>query len=83
MAGDEKKTYVRVEAQFSEDGEVHPTCVIWSDGVRYSIQSVQDVRPCVSLLANCAGMRYTVRIGSHVTYLYQTGSRWFVEPKNP
>jgi hypothetical protein len=37
----------------------------------------------VSLLANCAGIRYTVRIGSHVTYLYQSGTRWFVEQKNP
>ncbi len=83
MAEDGKKTYVRVEAWFSEDGSVHPTCVIWNDGVRYSVQGVLDVRPGVSLAANGAGMRYTVRIGSRVTYLYQAGTRWFVEQKHP
>jgi hypothetical protein len=83
MAGDAKKVYVRVEARFSEDGAVHPTCVIWNDGSRYTVQSVLDARPGVSLLANGAGMRYTVRIGDCVTYLYQAGTRWFVEKKHP
>lgn len=82
MAGDAKKTYVRVEAWFSEDGTVHPTCVILSDGARYSVESVLDIRPVVSLPANAAGMRYTVRIGRRVTYLYQAGTRWFVEQKH-
>ncbi len=83
MTGDEKKTFVRVEAWFSEEGAVHPTCVIWNDGTRYSVQNVLDIRPGVSLFANAAGMRYTVRIGGRVTYLYQAGTRWFVEQKHP
>lgn len=83
MTGDVKKVNVQVEAWFSEDGAVHPTCVIWNDGARYTVHSVLDVRPGVSLLANSAGMRYTVRIGSSVTYLYQTGIGWFVEQKHP
>lgn len=82
MAADGKKTYVRVEAWFSKDGTVHPTCVIWSNGVRYPVTSVLDVRPGVSLMANDAGMRYTVRIGKHVTHLFQAGTRWFVEQKH-
>jgi hypothetical protein len=83
MAGEAKKAYVRVEAWFSEDGAVHPTCIIWNDGSRYPVQRVLDVRPGVSLFTNSAGMRYTVRIGSRVTYLYQAGTRWFVEQKQP
>jgi len=82
MTGDVKKTYVQVEAWFSKDGAVHPTCVIWNDGIRYTVQSVLDVRPGVSLPASGAGMRYTVRIGSRVTYLYQAGTRWFVEQRH-
>ena len=83
MAADAKKTYVRVEAWFSEDGAVHPTCVIWNNGARYPVKSVLDVRPGVSLPANGAGMRYTVRIGSRVTHLFRAGTRWFVEQKHP
>ena len=75
------KVYVQVEAWFSEDGAIHPTCIIWNDGSRYLVQNVLDVRPGVSLLANGAGMRYTVRIGRFVTYLFQAGTRWFVEQR--
>ena len=83
MPENDKKTYVRVEAWFSEDGAVHPTCVIWNDGARYRVESVLDVRPGVSLPAKGAGMRYTVRIGNRITYLFQAGTRWFVEQKHP
>ncbi len=82
MAAEAAKTYVRVEAWFSEDGSVHPTCIIWNDGIRYSVQNVLDVRPGVSLPASAAGLRYTVCIGSRITYLYQAGNRWFVEQKH-
>jgi hypothetical protein len=81
MKKDDRKEYVRVEAWFSEDGTVHPTCIIWKNGARYQVESVADVRPGVSVLAQGAGMRYTVCIAGRVTFLYQAGTRWFVERK--
>lgn len=78
---DSGRAYVRVEAWFGEDGTVHPTCIIWKDGVRYPVESVLDIRPGVSLPADGAGMRYTVSIGGRVTFVYQAGTQWFVEAK--
>lgn len=76
------KAYVRVEAWFEEDGTIHPTCIIWGNGARYSVDKVLDRRPGVSLKAGGAGMRYTVSIADRVTFLYQQGFQWFVEKKN-
>ena len=81
MESGPKRAYVCVEAWFGEDGAVHPTCVILGNGKRYPVGSVLDVRPGVAQNTDGAGMRYTVRIGGHVTHLYRTGTRWFVEKK--
>lgn len=81
MEIDAEKTYVQVEAKFLVNGDVEPTCVIWEDGTRYFVESILDMRPGVSLLTRAAGMRYAICIGSRITYLYRTGTRWFVEPK--
>lgn len=76
-----RKRYVRVEAWFGEDGVIHPTCVLWGNGTRYEVDKVIDIRPCLSLKVGGGGLRYTVRIGGGITYLFQEGSKWFVEEK--
>ncbi len=81
MENETEKTFVQVEARFGVNGDVRPTCVIWGDGTRYPVDSILDMRPGVSLVTRTAGMRYTVLIGSRVTCLYRSGTRWFVEPR--
>lgn len=81
MESNTEKTYVQVEASFGINGDIRPTCVIWEDGTRYPVDDILDIRPGVSLVSGCAGMRYTVLIGSRVACLYRTGTRWFVDPK--
>lgn len=79
---DRVKRYVSVEAVFDEDGAVRPVSVIWEDGRRYEVDQVCDVRSAASLKVGGTGVRFTVRIGEKMTYLYYENPRWFVEAKN-
>jgi len=74
-----KKEYVSVVAQIQIDGAIIPLAVILEDGREYEIDDLMDVCKAVSLKAGGCGVRYTIRIRSHVTYLFNEGSRWFVE----
>jgi len=54
---------------------------VWEDGVRYDVDRVLDVRQACSLKTGGCGVRYTVKVGGHPTYLFFEGPRWFVEAK--
>ena len=75
----EYKTYVSVTVHFTAQGRMIPSSIEWEDGRVYEIDKILDVRPAASLKAGGAGMRYTVRIGRTVTYLFLEEGRWFVE----
>lgn len=76
-----RKRYVRVTADFDEEGAVRPLVVVFG-GRRYCIDKVLDVCPRASLKAGGAGMRYTCRILGQETYLFlEDGGKWFVEEK--
>ena len=79
------KTYVRVLAEFSEDGAITPVRLYW-EGVPFDIDRVLDVRPAASLKHGGQGDRYTIRIRGQIRYLFlERGviteglGRWFVE----
>lgn len=57
------KIYVDVMAEFTRDGNLIPKSLKWTDGVRYEIDRVTDIRRAASLKAGGAGMRYTCIIG--------------------
>lgn len=56
------KTYVKVLAEHDESGRVRPLVLTWTDGSRYMIDRVTDVRQAPSLNGGGLGMRYTCRI---------------------
>jgi hypothetical protein len=82
-----EKKYVRVIAEFSEDGRITPLEIIWDDDSRYTITKIKDVRRACSTRAGGTGYRYTVIIeGSErniwledVVFNKTIGARWFVE----
>lgn len=76
-----RKRYVAVDAHFDEDGRLIPRVVEWDDGRRFAIDEVRDVRRAASLKTGGDGMRYTVRVGRNITYLFFEDPRWFVEEK--
>ena len=77
-----RRAYVKVIARHDETGKVCPLEVEWEDGRRFEVDRLLDVRRAASTKAGGQGMRYTVRILGHETYLFEDEGRWFVEAKN-
>mgnify|MGYP000555183185 FL=1 len=76
------KTYVNVMVIYDQDGNVTPLSIEWEDGRIYEIDQVLDVRKAASTKAGGVGMRYTVKIGRSITYLFfDCFNKWFVEKK--
>lgn len=76
-----EKRYVQVVSSTSPDGDVTPLVIVWNDGRRYRVSRVLDRRRAYSETTGATGLRYTVRVGRRVTYLYYEDPRWFVEAR--
>ena len=83
----EDKKYVQVEAFFDINGDVIPRIIVWENGKIFDIDKILDVRNASSLHSGGAGIRYTVKIGGNVRYLFCEGQnalshhefcRWFI-----
>lgn len=75
-----RREYVDVILRVARSGNESPRAVILSDGRTYCIDRTTYRK------ATPQGVRYTVHIGGHVTYLYKDsacgcGARWYVELK--
>jgi hypothetical protein len=75
----EHKAYVAVDVKFLAYGAMLPTAIIWEDGQRFNIDEVIDVQKAASLIAGGTGIRYTIRIGKEVRFMFLEEDRWFVE----
>ena len=76
-----RKVFVEVTARFDTEGNLTPLSITWEDGTVFEIDRVLDRRRAASLKAGGQGIRYTVRINDHQTYLFYEEPRWFVEGK--
>lgn len=75
------KRYVDMVVQYTADGKILPLAVRWAPGELFEIDRVTDVRPCASLKAGGAGIRYTCMIQGHEKYVWLEENRWFVEAR--
>ncbi|MBQ8552026.1 MAG: hypothetical protein IJ428_04345 [Clostridia bacterium] len=76
-----QKVYVKVNADFSPEGEVRPRSIIWRDGSVFEITAVMmQIRAASTKVGGC-GLRYTVRVEGQERYLFRDEDRWFVEGK--
>jgi len=81
------KVYIDVLAVFTPDGKIVPVMFRWTDGRKYHIDKVLDIRPAPSLKVGGQGDRYTVRILGQERYMFlehdpdltSNRLRWFVE----
>jgi len=60
-------------------GTVLPRAITWEDGQTYPVDQIMDIRKAASLKCGGAGLRYQVRIGESVTYMWFEVDRWFVK----
>jgi len=77
-----RKVFVRVIAEFDEQGQLLPRSLFWEDGRRYDIDRVLQVCPGVSLKVGGSGIRYTCRIQGRQVNLFQDGNRWYMEGRD-
>ena len=85
-----RRVYVNVDVRFDSGGMMHPRALVWTDGRRYEIDRVLDVRPAHAEKAGGQGDRYKIRVRGKERELFfehsacpespQVG-RWFVEYK--
>ena len=75
-----RKVYVKVNADFTAEGQLIPRTIIWRDGNRFDIDKVLMCSRRASLKAGGIGMRYTCIIRGQQHYLfYEDNYKWFVE----
>ena len=77
-----RRVYVKVIVECDENGKIRPLQVEWEDGQRFAVDRLLDVRRTAATKAGGHGMRYTVRINGHETYIFEDDGRWFVEARN-
>lgn len=71
-----QKKYVSVNADVDPDGVIRPRRILWDDGRQREVTKV--LHTCTPSHHECEGIRYTVKIGRLVKYLYQDCQRWYV-----
>ena len=74
-----QKVYVKVNADFSEEGELRPKTITWVDGrICEIVRILHKVRAASTKVGEC-GIRYTVVIDGKERFLFREEDRWFVE----
>ena len=82
MPKEPTKVYVDVDARFTEDGKLRPTCIIWKNGHRYPIDRIRKCQRASGQKGRGRGIRYTVSVWGTDRYLYYDENyKWFVEAK--
>ena len=74
-----RKIFVEVIIRVDEEGNNYPECIFFERERKYFIDKVIDVRRACATKTGGTAMRYTVRIGSKTTYLFEDEGKWFVE----
>ena len=76
-----RKAYVSVNGDVDEEGCVHPRYIRWENGLIFQIDQILYKCRAASKKVGGGGIRYTVLIRGRESYLFQEGSKWFVEAK--
>ena len=75
------KVYVAVNLDVDTEGNIRPRCVRWDDGRVFEIDRVKYCCRAASTKVGGNGIRYTVLIRGHETFLFNEDDKWFVEAK--
>ena len=76
-----EKRYVPVLVRFEADGKMRPMEIEFSEGQKYPVDQILDVRRAACQSVGGVGDRYTYRIQGKESYLWFEKGRWFVAAK--
>ena len=57
--------------------DIRPLRILWDDGRQWEVTKV--LHTCTASHNEFEGIRYTIKIGRAVKYLYRDGQRWYVD----
>ena len=75
------KVYVPVNLDVDAEGNICPRLIRWIDGRVYEIDRLKHKCRAASTKVGGCGIRYTVMIGGHESFLFNEDEKWFVEAK--
>lgn len=70
---------IDVIAKMKKTEQVEPLEIIWEDGRHYPIDRILEIRRVASTKGGGTGIRYKVRIGQHIRFIFLDGFVWFIE----
>ncbi len=76
-----RKAYVSVNADIDKEGVIHPRFIRWDNGLIYQIEDILYKCRATSKKVGGGGIRYTILVKGHQSFLFQEGTKWFVEAK--
>lgn len=76
-----RKVFVEVTVKVSPEGEVRPLTITFEDGIVYEINRLKSRCRAHATKVGGTGIRYTIVVNNHETYLFEDDGRWFVEAK--
>ena len=76
-----RKAYVSVNANIDKEGVIHPRFIRWDNGLIYQIEDILYKCRAASKKVGGGGIRYTILVKGHQSFLFQEGTKWFVEAK--
>ncbi len=76
-----KKTYVTVNMDVDEEGNVCPRFIRLKNGCIFGIDRLKYKCRASSARVGGGGIRYTIEINGRDTFLFHEGDKWFVEEK--
>ncbi len=74
--------FINVKCLMKQDGSITPLEIEWSDGRKFFVDRVMDIRKMASTKGGGKGIRYTCKIMGKEKYLFLNGYQWFVELPN-
>lgn len=77
-----RKVYVEVTIKVSPEGEVRPLTITFEDGIKYEIDRLKQRCRAHATKVGGTGIRYTIVINNHETYLFEDDGKWFVEARS-
>lgn len=77
-----RKVFVSVLVQHGNDGKKVPISITFEDGKKYDVDRLIERRRAAASKVGGTGIRYTIRIRDHQTFLFEDEDMWFVEARN-
>ena len=76
-----RKVFVEVTVKVSPEGEVRPLSITFEDGIKYEIDRLKQRCRAHATKVGGTGIRYTIVVNNHETYLLEDDGRWVVDAK--